>query len=101
MSARTALGTAAAVRSGERSARDVVDESLAAIDEANADLNAFLHVTADEARFAADAVDAQVAVGDDPGPWPACPSRFEGQSGHPRRAHQLRQQDPGRLGAAL
>ena len=28
MSARTALGTAAAVRSGERSARDVVDESL-------------------------------------------------------------------------
>jgi aspartyl/glutamyl-tRNA(Asn/Gln) amidotransferase A subunit len=73
MSARTALGTAAAVRSGERSARDVVDESLAAIDEANVDLNAFLHVTADEARSAADAVDAQVAAGDDPGPLAGVP----------------------------
>ena len=73
MSARTALETAAAVRSGERSARDMVDESLAAIDEANADLNAFLNITADEARAAADAVDALVAAGDDPGPLAGVP----------------------------
>ena len=36
MSAGSALETAAAVRAGERSAREVIDESLAAIDEANA-----------------------------------------------------------------
>ena len=72
MSAGSALETAAAVRAGERSAREVIDESLAAIDEANADLNAFLCVTADEAR-AADAVDAQVAAGDDPGPLAGVP----------------------------
>ena len=73
MSAGSALETAAAVRAGERSAREVIDESLAAIDEANADLNAFLCVTADEARAAADAVDAQVAAGDDPGPLAGVP----------------------------
>ncbi|MFZ2344016.1 MAG: amidase family protein, partial [Candidatus Microthrix parvicella] len=73
MSARTAIETAAAVRSGERSALEVVDESLGAIDAANPGLNAFLTITADEARAVAASVDAQVAAGEDPGPLAGVP----------------------------
>ncbi len=63
----TAIEVAAAVRAGERSAREVVDEALAAIDASDGELHAFNHVMADEARAAAEAVDAAVASGDDPG----------------------------------
>ncbi|MBP6150868.1 amidase family protein, partial [Candidatus Neomicrothrix sp.] len=73
MSARTAIEIAAAVRSGERSALEVVDESLGAIDTANPGLNAFLVITADEARAVAESVDAQVAAGEDPGPLAGVP----------------------------
>ncbi|MCB1028002.1 MAG: Asp-tRNA(Asn)/Glu-tRNA(Gln) amidotransferase GatCAB subunit A, partial [Microthrixaceae bacterium] len=73
MSARTALATAGAVRSGEVSARDTVDQALASIDERNGDLNAFLSITAEQARAAADAVDAKVAAGEDPGPLAGVP----------------------------
>lgn len=63
----TALELAAAVRSGERTAREVVDEHLAQIDAREHDVHAFNHVMVDAARSAADAVDAAVARGDDPG----------------------------------
>ncbi len=63
----TALELAAAVRSGERRAREVVEEHLARIDAREGDVHAFNLVTADSALAAADAVDAVVARGDDPG----------------------------------
>jgi len=69
----TAVDIATAVRAGERSARDVVDEHLAEIDAREEELHAFNHVLADEARAAADAVDATVARGDDPGPLAGVP----------------------------
>jgi aspartyl-tRNA(Asn)/glutamyl-tRNA(Gln) amidotransferase subunit A len=69
----TALGTAAAVRAGERSAADVVEEHLAAIAERDGELHAFLEVTAEEARAAARNVDARVAAAEDPGPLAGVP----------------------------
>lgn len=69
----TALEIAAAVRSGERSAVDVVDEHLARIEARDAELHAFNLVLADQARDAAAAVDASVARGDDPGPLAGVP----------------------------
>jgi aspartyl-tRNA(Asn)/glutamyl-tRNA(Gln) amidotransferase subunit A len=68
-----AAALAAAVRSGERSARSVTDEALAAVEAADADLHAFVHVMADEARRQADAVDEAVAAGRDPGPLAGVP----------------------------
>ncbi len=64
---------AAGVRSGERSARSVVEESLRAIGEREAELHTCNLVLADEARAAADAVDAAVARGEDPGPLAGVP----------------------------
>ena len=61
------------VRSGARSARDVLGEHLEAINRREPDIHAFNAVLADEARAAADAVDAAVARGDDPGPLAGVP----------------------------
>ena len=69
----TALDIAAAVRRGARSARDVVDEHLAAIDAREGEIHAFNLVLADEARAAAVVVDDQVAAGEDPGPLAGVP----------------------------
>jgi aspartyl-tRNA(Asn)/glutamyl-tRNA(Gln) amidotransferase subunit A len=69
----SALEIAAAVRSGERSAREVLDEHLAVVDERDGELHAFNLVLADEARAAADAIDARVAAGEDPGPLAGVP----------------------------
>ncbi len=69
----TALEVAAAVRSGERSAVEVVDDHLRRVEAAEADLHAFNRVTAEEARAAAVAVDATVAAGEDPGPLAGVP----------------------------
>jgi aspartyl-tRNA(Asn)/glutamyl-tRNA(Gln) amidotransferase subunit A len=64
---------AAEVRSGERSARSVVEEHLAAIDAREADIHAFNLVLRDEALAAADEIDARVARGEDPGPLAGVP----------------------------
>ena len=64
---------AADVRSGVRSARDVLDEHFDAITSREADVHAFNVVLAEEARAAAAAVDAAVARGDDPGPLAGVP----------------------------
>ena len=68
------LEIAAAVRArASASARSVVEEHLAAIDGREAELHAFNLVTGDEALAAADAVDAKVAAGEDPGPLAGVP----------------------------
>jgi aspartyl-tRNA(Asn)/glutamyl-tRNA(Gln) amidotransferase subunit A len=69
----TALALAAQVRAGERSARSVVEDHLAAIDAREAEVHAFNLVTADAALAEADAVDARVAAGEDPGPLAGVP----------------------------
>ncbi len=69
----TVLNTAAAVRSGTRSALDVLDEHLARVTECETEIHAFNLVLADEARAAAAALDARIAAGDDPGPLAGVP----------------------------
>ena len=69
----TAIELAAAVRAGTRSAREVVEESLAAIAAGDAGVHAFLNVLGDQARQTADAVDAAVGRGHDPGPLAGVP----------------------------
>ncbi len=63
----SAVALAAAVRSGLRSARQVTEEALAEVAAGNGELHAFLNVLGDEALAEADAVDATVAAGRDPG----------------------------------
>jgi aspartyl-tRNA(Asn)/glutamyl-tRNA(Gln) amidotransferase subunit A len=55
------------VRSGEMTARDAVADAFARIDERNGPLNAFIMLDRDSAFRMADAVDAKVARGEDPG----------------------------------
>ncbi len=69
----TAVEIAAAVRSGQRSARSVVDEHLDVIAGGDADIHAFNLVTADQARARADEIDGAVAAGRDPGPLAGVP----------------------------
>ena len=69
----SARGLAAAVRSGERSARSVVDEHLETIRSGEPEIHAFNLVLADEALAAADKVDRRVAAGEDPGPLAGVP----------------------------
>jgi aspartyl-tRNA(Asn)/glutamyl-tRNA(Gln) amidotransferase subunit A len=69
----TAVTLAAEIRAGQRSAREVVDDALATVDAGDGDYHAFLCLLADEARAEADAVDAAVAAGKDPGPLAGVP----------------------------
>jgi aspartyl-tRNA(Asn)/glutamyl-tRNA(Gln) amidotransferase subunit A len=64
---------AAAVRSGARRARDILDEHLARLDGREPELHTSNLVLRDEAQAAADSVDAAVAAGDDPGPLAGVP----------------------------
>jgi aspartyl-tRNA(Asn)/glutamyl-tRNA(Gln) amidotransferase subunit A len=73
MPARTVREIAESVRRGELKATEVLEESLAAIEASNPPLNAFVHLDPDLARAAAEAVDAAVARGDDPGPLAGVP----------------------------
>jgi len=68
-----AAAIAAGVRAGTRSAREVVEEHLAAISGRDPDLHAFNLVLADEACSAADAVDSAVARGEEVGPLAGVP----------------------------
>jgi Asp-tRNA(Asn)/Glu-tRNA(Gln) amidotransferase A subunit family amidase len=63
-----ARALAAAVRNKERSARQVTEEALALVAARDGELHAFLEVLGDEALAQADAVDAAIARGEDPGP---------------------------------
>jgi aspartyl-tRNA(Asn)/glutamyl-tRNA(Gln) amidotransferase subunit A len=68
-----ARDVAAAVRTGQRSAREVTEEALVAVAARDGDTHAFLEVLADNARSQATAVDAAVAEGRDPGPLAGVP----------------------------
>ena len=70
---QSASEIAESVRRGERRAVEVLDEALAAIASDNDRLGAFVHVDEALARRAAEAVDAAVARGDDPGPFAGVP----------------------------
>jgi aspartyl-tRNA(Asn)/glutamyl-tRNA(Gln) amidotransferase subunit A len=58
---------AEAVRAGKHSARDALEQSLATIAEKNPALNAFIMLDEKSAQAQADAVDARIARGEDPG----------------------------------
>jgi aspartyl-tRNA(Asn)/glutamyl-tRNA(Gln) amidotransferase subunit A len=73
VSTASAIDVAEAVRSGERSARSVVDSYLDAIAARDADVHAFNLVTADDARRAADDIDRRLAGGEDVGPLAGVP----------------------------
>jgi aspartyl-tRNA(Asn)/glutamyl-tRNA(Gln) amidotransferase subunit A len=73
VSTGSAFELAAAVRAGERSAREVIDEHLAVVDAREAEFNACNLVMDDAARATAEAIDAAVARGDDPGPLAGVP----------------------------
>jgi len=64
---------AAQVRSGRVTAAELVDHALARIEADNPAVNAFVAVDGDRARVAAEAVDAVVAAGGDPGPLAGIP----------------------------
>jgi aspartyl-tRNA(Asn)/glutamyl-tRNA(Gln) amidotransferase subunit A len=69
----TAVEIAREVRAGRQRARDVLEEHLARVNEREAEVHAFNLVLSDEARAAADAIDAAVADGADPGPLAGVP----------------------------
>ena len=66
-------GIAAAVRSGEISARSVLESSLERVADLEADLHCFNAITAEKATADADAVDRLVGSGLDPGPLAGVP----------------------------
>ncbi len=68
-----AWGIAERVRRGELRAREVVERALGRIAELNPGLNAFIQVDAEGALRQAEAVDARVAAGEDPGPLAGVP----------------------------
>jgi len=70
---RSATDLAAAIRSKELSAGDVLDAHLARIEEANPPINAIVTLSEDVARAQAEAVDAAIAKGEDVGPLAGVP----------------------------
>jgi len=69
----TIVDLVAGVRAGVRTAASVLDDHLAVIAEREDEVHAFNLVLADEARAAAEGVDAAVADGRDPGPLAGVP----------------------------
>ncbi|MBD1876141.1 AtzE family amidohydrolase [Nodosilinea sp. FACHB-131] len=68
-----ALALAAAIKAGSLSAVTVLEATLADIARRNPALNCFTAVTAARARSQAQAIDAAIAVGEDPGPLAGVP----------------------------
>ena len=68
-----AIAIAAAVRAGERSAVEVLDEHLAVVEAREGEIHAFNLVTADTARTAAAEIDRRVAAGESVGPLAGVP----------------------------
>jgi aspartyl-tRNA(Asn)/glutamyl-tRNA(Gln) amidotransferase subunit A len=89
--ARSVAALADAVRAGTLRARAVLDHHLDRIARLDPPIGAFVFLDTDGARAAADAVDAAVARGDDPGPLAGVPfgvKELEDVAGwpHPRGA---------------
>ncbi|HWS45685.1 MAG TPA: amidase family protein [Acidimicrobiia bacterium] len=70
---RDAWELADGVRKGTWPATALLDEFVARVERFDPELNAFCHLDVDGARARAEAVDAAVARGDDPGPWAGVP----------------------------
>ena len=70
---RSAAGLASAVRSGEVSAVEVLEDHLARIEASEREVHAFNLVLTDQARSRAAMVDRAVAGGKDPGPLAGVP----------------------------
>jgi aspartyl-tRNA(Asn)/glutamyl-tRNA(Gln) amidotransferase subunit A len=70
---RDAWELADAVRAGDLSARDLLEDHLARIEACNPTLNAVWFLDVDGARSRANAIDDRVAAGDDPGPFAGVP----------------------------
>jgi aspartyl-tRNA(Asn)/glutamyl-tRNA(Gln) amidotransferase subunit A len=70
---RSAHDIATSVRAGSLGARAVLEEYLNRVDSHEGEVHAFNLVQADSAREAADAIDAAVAAGRDPGPLAGVP----------------------------
>jgi Asp-tRNA(Asn)/Glu-tRNA(Gln) amidotransferase A subunit family amidase len=69
----TVAATAAAIRGGKVSAAEVTERTLADIAARDGTFNVFTEVTAARARAEAEAVDAAIAAGRDPGPLAGVP----------------------------
>lgn len=69
----TALATAADVRAGRRTARSVAEAAIADIEARDGAYNSVTRLLIAQAHEEADAVDAQVAAGRDPGPLAGVP----------------------------
>lgn len=69
----TAIDIAVSVRSGERTASEVLEDHLARIGSSDAEIHAFNHVMVEEARSTAEAVDSAVEAGENPGPLAGVP----------------------------
>ncbi len=67
------VDVAEAVARGEVSAREMVERSLSRVEKADRELNAFVHVDADQALRDAERIDARVAAGESPGPLAGVP----------------------------
>jgi aspartyl-tRNA(Asn)/glutamyl-tRNA(Gln) amidotransferase subunit A len=84
----TARDLADAVRGGKCKATELLDLALDAIERLDPLLNAWVELDIDQARRAAEAVDAAVARGDDPGPFAGVPlavKDLEDMAGLPTR----------------
>src|SRR3954453_7388933 len=71
--ARDAWELADDVRAGKLSAAELLEGSLDRIEQHNEDLNAVCYLDADGARARAAEIDAEVARGEDPGPFAGVP----------------------------
>ncbi len=71
--ARPAAEVAHLIRSGEVSARESAEAALELVESLNGQLNAFAHLDEGLALAAADAVDAAIRAGRDPGPLAGVP----------------------------
>lgn len=69
----TVIEVSEAVRSGQRRAVEVLEACLAEVKAGNDELNAFVHLDEDAAHSAAEAIDAAVRSGQDPGPFAGVP----------------------------
>jgi len=69
----SAIDLAQAVRAGARSARSITEAALEAIEQRDGELHAFLDVHRAEALARAEAIDAAVERGEDPGPLAGVP----------------------------
>ncbi len=102
----TATEIAAAVRGGQMTARAATEAALARIAERDPAVNAFTDLVADRALRQADAVDAALASGRDPGPLAGVPFAVKNLfdiAGLPTRAGSLINRDnpPARRDAFL